>query len=564
MQLALAQINPTVGDLDGNLNKICDYIGQAKSQDCDLTVFPEMALCGYPPEDLLLKPDFVRAVMRRIDRIAAESKGMTVVVGSIYAEEDLFNAAIVMQDGAIAGIYRKQILPNYGVFDENRYFKPGSCNLLLQLDSVRIGISVCEDIWYSDGPAERQASDGTASLLINISASPYHIGKGGIRHEMLSTRAKNSNAHIAYCNMVGGQDELIFDGQSMIFSQSGDLLARAKQFQEHLLIADIEPATHKAKSIPKSDSEFQTVDLNPTPFKKKVPNSSVHIEENLTEADEVYQALLLGTRDYVRKNGFSQVHIGLSGGIDSTLVAAVAADAIGADNVTGVAMPTRYSSQHSLDDAKLLATNLGINFRVIPIDDSFQSFLDMLQPVFDGREPDVTEENIQSRIRGVVLMALSNKFGSLVLTTGNKSETGVGYSTLYGDTAGGFAVIKDVPKLLVYELCRYRNRIAGREVIPESVLTKPPSAELRPDQKDSDSLPDYDILDPIIRSYVEQSLDIREIVSQGYDEETVRRIIRMVDHNEYKRRQSPPGIKITTRAFGKDWRVPITNRYSQL
>ena len=562
MRLALAQINPTVGDLDGNLGKILDYIDQSKLQECDLIVFPEMSLCGYPPEDLLLKPDFVQAIMNRIDRVVSASKGLTVVLGSIYAEEDLYNAAVMMHDGTIAGIYHKQILPNYGVFDENRYFTPGDCNLLFSFDSVNIGISVCEDIWYSGGPSEKQATEGRASLLINISASPYHIGKGKIRHEMLSSRARDNNTFVAYCNMVGGQDELIFDGQSMICDSKGDVIARAKQFEEQLLVTGIDLNTVSAQTSSKSNSSYQTILLKQIQSENKVKLIPTSEEARLDELSEVYQALLLGTRDYVRKNGFSQVLLGLSGGIDSTLVAVLAADAIGPENVTGVAMPTRYSSQHSLDDAELLARSLGINFEGIPIDDSFQSFLDMLSPVFSDREQDATEENIQSRIRGVVLMALSNKFGSLVLTTGNKSETGVGYSTLYGDTAGGFAVIKDVPKLLVYDLCRYRNQIAGKEIIPESVLTKPPSAELRPDQKDSDSLPDYTVLDPIVQAYVEQSMDIEKIIAQGFDEQIVRRVIRMVDRNEYKRRQSPPGIKITTRAFGKDWRVPITNRYS--
>ncbi len=560
MRIALAQINSTVGDLDGNRDKIIDYIGRAQKQNVDLIAFPEMVLPGYPTEDLLLKPDYVQDVMDHLRQIVPATKGITAIIGTIYAEQELYNAAVVMHDGKIAGVYRKQFLPNYGVFDENRYFQAGQSKEVFIRDSVVMGVSVCEDIWYPDGPPKKQASEGGATLLINISASPYHMGKGAVREQMLATRARDNRAFIVYCNLVGGQDELVFDGQSLICDPQGDVIARGKQFEEDLLLADVDQISHNINEI--QNSKFERIELDKLPSKVQEQRINPIIAKPLDRLSEVYNALILGTRDYIQKNGFKQVVLGLSGGIDSTLTAVIAADAIGAENVTGIAMPTRYSSDHSLTDAEQLTKNMGMNYRVIPIDDTFQSFLNMLKPMFEGKKEDVTEENIQSRIRGVVLMGISNKFGSLVLTTGNKSETGVGYSTLYGDTAGGFAVIKDVPKLLVYELCRYRNQISAKVIIPENVINKPPSAELRPDQKDSDSLPDYSILDAIIHAYVEDSCSIQDIVKQGYDEPTVRRIIRLIDRNEYKRRQSPPGIKITPRAFGKDWRLPITNRYS--
>jgi len=570
MRIALAQINSTVGDLTGNRDQILAWMERAREVQADVVVFPEMAITGYPPEDLLLKPDFVEAAVRTLHEIAPATRGLTAIVGGVYAEDDLYNAAAVLHDGRLAGVYYKQYLPNYGVFDENRYFQAGRQRLVFARDGVLLGVSICEDIWYPDGPPQAQATQAGAEVLINISASPYHIGKGRARQRMLCTRAADNIAFVAYGNLVGGQDELVFDGHSLICGPEGEVIARGRQFAEDLVVADLDlrrlfrqrltdPRRRKA---PRPADEFQRIELSPlAPPPDRTPVSPTQTPL-LEVLEEIYQALVLGTRDYVRKNRFRQVVVGLSGGIDSSLTAAIAADALGPENVTGVAMPTRYSSSHSLEDAEQVARSLGIRFLVIPIDDIFQAFLDALDPLFRGLEPDVTEENLQPRIRGTVLMALSNKFGWLVLTTGNKSEVSVGYSTLYGDTAGGFAVIKDVPKTLVYQLARYRNERAGWEVIPRRVLEKPPSAELRPNQRDTDSLPPYEVLDPILRAYVEERWGIADIVRSGFDQETVRRVARMVDHSEYKRRQSPPGVKITPRAFGKDWRLPITNGYS--
>jgi len=570
LRLALAQINTTVGDLAGNRDKILARLEEARREKADIVIFPEMAITGYPPEDLLLKPDFVNHAMQTLEEIIPATGKLTAVVGTAYVENDLFNSAAVIHDGRLAGVYHKQFLPNYGVFDENRYFQAGGQRLVFVRDGVIFGVSICEDIWYPDGPPEAQASLGGAELLINISSSPYHLGKGHNRERMLATRASDNIAFVAYCNLAGGQDELIFDGQSLICGPRGDILFRGKQFKEEMPIVDLDlrqafrwrlydPRLRKVSRGGAAGFErIELPELSPESrgdFRAPVP------AQPLERTAEVYQALVLGTRDYVSKNGFDQVVIGLSGGIDSSLTAVIAADALGAENVTGLAMPTRYSSTHSLEDAEQLVKNLNLRFQKVPIDDIFQVFLEVLEPAFSGYKPDVTEENIQARIRGIVLMAFSNKFGWLVLTTGNKSEIGVGYSTLYGDTAGGFAVIKDVPKTLVYELCRYRNSLSGKEVIPGRVLEKPPSAELRPDQQDSDSLPDYAVLDSILNACVEESCSPQDIVLRGFDKDTVQKVVQMLDRNEYKRRQSPPGVKITPRAFGKDWRLPITNRY---
>ena len=570
LRLALAQINVTVGDLTGNRDKIVARMDEARQMGADVVVFPEMCLTGYPPEDLLLKPDFIEAARRTLHEIVPASLGLTAIVGTAYAQDDLHNTAAVLHDGQIGGLYHKQHLPNYGVFDEDRYFEAGQQRLVFVHDGVVIGISICEDIWYPDGPPEGQAAQGGAELLINISASPYHMGRGIARERMLCTRAADNTAIVAYCNMVGGQDELVFDGHSLICGPQGEVIARGKQFEEDLVVVDLDVSQvfrwrlydpRRRKAVRRHPESFQRIELSALgrPAGDGLPPPP--LAEPIGREAEVYQALTLGTGDYVRKNGFQEAVLGLSGGVDSSLTATIAVDALGPDNVTGVAMPTRYSSSHSLEDARQLASNLGIRLLTIPIDDTFQAFLDMLAPVFEGREPDVTEENLQPRIRGTLLMALSNKFGWLVLTTGNKSEIGVGYSTLYGDTAGGFAVIKDVPKMLVYDLCRYRNQLAGRNLIPHRVLEKAPSAELKPDQKDSDSLPEYAILDPILHAYVEESCSPDDIVGRGFDPETVQQVIRLVDRNEYKRRQGPPGVKITPRAFGKDWRLPITNHY---
>ncbi len=571
VRVALAQINPTVGDLHGNREKILLFLEDATRLGADIVVFPEMSLTGYPAEDLLLKPDFVDCVMASLESIAPASRGITAIVGTLYrAEGDLYNGAAVLHDGQLAGVYRKQSLPNYGVFDEFRYFRAGDEDIVFVLGGSTFGVSICEDIWHPNGTATRQALEAGAELLINISASPYHATKGYARERMLCTRAADSTAMVAYCNLVGGQDELVFDGQSVISGPGGEIIARAKQFEEDLLIADLDMRQVFLKRLndprarnmgSKRTGRFSRVQLTNTPPSTARDRIAPRQEAQMEAIAEVYSALVLGTRDYVNKNRFRKVVLGLSGGIDSALTAVIAADALGSENVTGIAMPTRYSSPHSLEDAEKLARNSGLSFRVLSIDATFQSFLDLLDPVFAGRSPDIAEENLQARIRGTLLMALSNKFGWLVVTTGNKSEIAVGYSTLYGDTAGGFSIIKDVPKTLVYELARYRNRIAGRELIPQRVLDKAPSAELRPDQRDSDSLPEYVVLDAILQRYVEGNLSLAGITSEKFPESVVSKIVRMIDKSEYKRRQSPPGIKITSRAFGKDWRLPITNQY---
>jgi NAD+ synthase (glutamine-hydrolysing) len=575
LRIALAQINVTVGDVSGNVRKIIAFIGEARAAGADLVVFPELTVPGYPPEDLLLKPSLIAANQEALHEIALHTTDLTAIVGFADAKDDIYNTAAVLHDGALAGVYRKHYLPTYGVFDEDRYFRAGDENAIFELGGAVFGVSVCEDIWYPTGPPAAQAQAG-AQVLINISASPYYAGKSASRERMLATRAEDSVAIVAFCNLVGGQDELIFDGGSVIIDGRGEVLARGPQFKEALVIVDLDvasvfrqrlhdprrrkgPTTASWQGI---DGSIQRIQLaRPMPEQPQLPLPELPIVEWLPYPEEVYRALTLGTRDYVHKNGFEKVVIGLSGGLDSSLVACVAADALGPENVTGVAMPSRYSAEISETDAAHLADNLGINFSVIPIEKTFQAYLSTLAEPFTGREADVTEENIQARIRGNLLMALSNKFGWLVLTTGNKSEMSVGYATLYGDMAGGFAVIKDVPKLLVYELARWRNEIADHPVIPQRVLTRPPTAELRPDQKDSDSLPPYEVLDPILQAYVEEDRSWADIVALGFDEALVRGVIQMVDRNEYKRRQAPPGVKITPRAFGRDRRLPITNRF---
>ncbi len=572
LRLALAQINPTVGDLEGNFQKIVDFTEQAIAKDADIIAFPEQSLVGYPAEDLLLRPEFIDDNLEYLQKLLPHSKKISMLIGFVNRKDDIFNAAALLHKGEIADIYHKHFLPNYSVFDENRYFQEGKRLPVYKFNGINIGVNICEDIWYPGGPTHDQSLYGNAEIIINISASPYAMGKVHDRNNMLKVRARDNEVIVAYVNLVGGQDDLIFDGQSLILSEEGRWIARAPMFEEALLIADLhpdnvfsqrlhDPRRRKEKLFMPGNKEIEQIALKPTVQRFRKPLDSSPPVRDLARVEEAYLALRLGTRDYVRKNGFQKILLGLSGGIDSALVCAIAADALGKENVAAVSMPSDYTSPASKNDARQLAKNLGIEFHEVAIAGMHKTYLKTLKPLFGERKADVTEENIQARIRGNILMALSNKFGALVLTTGNKSEFSTGYCTLYGDMAGGFAVIKDVPKMLVYELCRYRNQIAGVDLIPESILSKAPSAELRPDQKDSDSLPPYEILDPILSAYVEDDLAFEEIVDQGFDEATVHKVLRLVDLNEYKRRQGAPGIKITPRAFGKDRRFPITNGY---
>lgn len=565
----MAQVNSTVGDLEGNTRKVLEFISQGMALGVDLVLFPELAIPGYPPEDLLLKPQFVEDNLHCLNQIVEGSQGITVIVGFVDKKDDIYNAAAVIHNGALAGVYRKVYLPNYGVFDEDRYFQAGSEYPVFVIGGIAIGVNICEDIWYPDGPARLQALSG-AEVILNLNSSPYHAGKWRFRQEMLATRAADNGVFIAYTNMVGGQDELVFDGHGMVFNPAGNIIARGRQFEEDLVVADLnveeaflarlhDPRRRK-EGLAITDKARRIVVSDTIPAIEKPPLPEREIEP-LEPLEEIYRALVLGTRDYVRKNEFKKAVIGLSGGIDSALTASIAVDALGQENVISVFMPSQYSSQESTEDAKRVAENLGIGLRVIPIQEAFRAYLDMLAPEFQGRPPDITEENLQARIRGNILMALSNKFGYLVLTTGNKSEMSVGYATLYGDMAGGFAVIKDVPKTLVYKLARHRNSRSGREVIPKRVLDKEPSAELKPDQRDVDTLPPYEVLDPILQAYVEEDKSFEEILAMGYEKGLVERVIAMVDRSEYKRRQAPPGVKITPRALGKDRRMPITNAY---
>ena len=567
LRIALAQINPTVGDLDGNVALIKAAYDEAEAAGCDIVAFPELAITGYPPEDLVLKPGFVADNKHALASIAAHTGHCAAVVGFVDADRDLYNAAAMCVNGAVVGTYRKRVLPNYAVFDEARYFTPGDANdpyELFVIGGVKVAMSICEDVWSPTGPLAQQAAGG-AELNININGSPFHNGKAHDRERMLATRAADASCALVYVNQVCGQDELVFDGGSMVFDNEGTLVARAAQFVSELLITDVvvEPVYRKRLIDPRGRATVEHLPLVTISEQPRLAAGIVEprLVEPLSSDAELYSALVLGTRDYVRKNGFTDVVIGLSGGIDSTIVACVAVDALGAEHVHGVSMPSRYSSDHSRSDAADLAQRLGIDYRTVAIEPAFAAYLDMLAPSFDGRPADLTEENLQSRIRGTTLMALSNKFGWMVLTTGNKSEMAVGYFTIYGDSVGGYAVIKDVLKTRVYDLCRYVNAHAGRTIINESVITKPPSAELRPDQRDDQSLPPYEVLDPILQLYVEDDRTAAEIIELGHDEALVRRITRLVDVNEYKRRQCPPGVRVSLKAFGKDRRLPITNRY---
>jgi NAD+ synthase (glutamine-hydrolysing) len=570
----MAQINTTVGDFDGNVKKILAAVDNARTQKADIVTLPELAICGYPPEDLLFKPQFIEANLHSIQKIVEASAGITVVAGFVDSDGDIYNAAALISDGKLIGTYHKMFLPNYGVFDENRYFRAGSECPVYVINGIGIGVNICEDIWYEAGPATAQAYAG-AEVIINISASPYHRGKGESREKMIATRATDTVAIFAYNNLVGGQDELVFDGHSFISDESGNITARGKQFEEDFVIADLDieavfrarlhdPRWRKESPILGKTGwhETKTIVSQKISSDPRPPLKPRHVTV-LDPVAEVYQALVLGTRDYIHKNGFEKVVIGLSGGVDSAIVATIAVDALGKENVVGISMPSRYSSTGSVTDTKALVKNLGIKLQTISIEKPFQAYLDTLTESFAGTKPDSAEENLQARVRGNLLMALSNKFGWLVLTTGNKSEMATGYTTLYGDMAGGFAVIKDVPKTLVYKLTKYRNAQAGYDLIPAPIIDKPPSAELRPDQKDSDSLPPYEILDAILTAYVEEDKSVDQIVALGFDKATVQRTAKLVDRSEYKRRQAPPGVKITSRAFGRDRRLPLTSLFKE-
>jgi NAD+ synthase (glutamine-hydrolysing) len=563
LRIGLAQLNTVVGDIDGNASRIIEVMTRATALGCDVLAFPELAITGYPPEDLLLRSGFVDDVRAALDRIIVASSSCTTIVGFVeqgsasrgtadhgevtasaqaVGRPVLFNAAAVISSGSLRGVYRKRELPNYSVFDEARYFVAGDGPVpVFESHGVRFGVSICEDAWTEGGPiAELGAQD--VQLVVNINASPFNVGKSQERAAVVADRAREASAMIAYVNQVGGQDELVFDGDSMVMSADGVVLARAPRFVEDLYVVDVD--------IDQADAVIERSHIDQT-----------GVAESLSEEAEVWNALVLATRDFVLKNRFSDVVIGLSGGVDSALVAAIAADAVGPEHVHGVLMPSRYSSDHSISDAVALADNLGVEYRTIAIEPGHSALMGMLASSYDGQSIGLAEENLQSRLRAVTLMGLSNAFGWLLLNTGNKSESSVGYSTLYGDSAGGYAVIKDVSKLLVYRLCRYRNELAGRELIPENVLVKPPSAELRPDQRDDQSLPPYEELDPILAMYVEGDHSIEEIIAAGHDPAVVKRIVGLVDLAEYKRRQSPPGPRVTSKAFGKDRRLPIVNRY---
>jgi NAD+ synthase (glutamine-hydrolysing) len=570
VRVALAQINTTVGDVWGNAEKATSALRRATEAGAQLVALPELAITGYPPEDLLMRPSFIRDNLQALEAFAGEvPAGVVAAIGFVDLDADLRNACAVVSGGEVLHRYHKRYLPNYGVFDENRYFREGSGAPVLKMDGALVGVSICEDIWYPGGPAREQALSG-AGVLLNISASPYHRRKGAFRERMLSVRASDYGCYVVFCNLVGGQDELVFDGHSLVFDPEGDLISRAEQFEEDLLVVDLYPeevlTQRLHESRPRKENAERSPELVSVPGYEKTGPAEPgehRIEDLLPEEGEVFEALVLGLGDYFRKNGFSRAVLGLSGGIDSSLCAVVASRALGPQNVTGVLMPSRYTSEASNTDAEAVAKNLGIDTQVVPIGPAFDAYMEMLEGPFKGLPEDTTEENVQARIRGNIIMAFSNKFGWIALSTGNKSEMSVGYSTLYGDMAGGFAVIKDVPKTLVYRICRYVNETEGREVVPDSILTKEPSAELRPGQRDVDSLPPYEILDPILEAYIEEDKGVREIVARGFDEEDVRRVIKLVDAAEYKRRQAPIGIKVTSRAFGRDRRMPMTNRYSE-
>lgn len=569
VRVSMAQFNAKVGDLERNVEKAIEAIKLAEMRKADILLLPELFITGYPPEDLVLKPSFLKDNIRALEEVAkfTEGKSVTVVVGFIDVDDDAYNAAGILRDGKIVARYRKMFLPNYNVFDEQRYFKSGKSPMILDFEGIRVGVTICEDIWHPYGPIGDLVFSEGAQLILNISASPYFVGKRDLRKKYIGMKAFDFHVPIVYLNLVGGQDEIVFDGTSFVVNADGDVICELEAFEEDFVTMDISVEDSLRANLHDPRRRQGIVKGNPVEIIKmgKLSNKEEKlggkIAEDICREEEMLRALVLGTRDYIRKNGFEKVVIGLSGGIDSSLVATIAVEALGKENVVGVLMPSMYTSKESVEDATELAKNLGIKTFTIPITDVFQSYLKVLKDVFKGTEPDVTEENIQARIRGNYLMALSNKFGWIVLTTGNKSEMATGYTTLYGDMAGGFAVLKDVYKTDVYRIARWINEKKGREIIPQRIFEKPPSAELKPDQTDQEKLPPYDILDRILKLYVEEDRSTDEIIEEGFPKELVESVIKMVDGNEYKRRQAPPGIKITKRAFGKDRRMPITNGY---
>jgi len=569
MRLALAQIDSTVGDLDGNRERILARLAEAKEAGADIVLFPELAVTGYPPEDLLLRPSFVRAAEQSLSQIAREARGIVAFVGAPHLDRDLYNACAVCAGGEVKALYRKRFLPNYGVFDEHRYFASGRDLFLLEHGDALLGPTVCEDIWQPGPPATDLALAG-AQLIVNISASPFHVGKEREREQMLQTRARDNVCYVAFVNAVGGQDELIFDGHSVVLDDEGEVLARAPGFEEALLVVDVEPEEavgRRLRDVRRRSLEGDREAAPDVPVvhvgSSRAPSGRVEprVTPFLDDLEQMRLALELGLGDYVRKNGFEDVVIGLSGGIDSALTAAICAEALGPERVHCVSMPSQFSSEGTRRDARLLAESLGADFRELPIDGVVSSFDEALAEPFAGRERDLTEENLQARARGVLLMALSNKFGWLVVATGNKSELSVGYATLYGDMAGGFALLKDVYKTDVFRLARHLNERAGRELIPQSIIERAPTAELRADQRDEDSLPPYSELDRVLEAYVELDQSREDMTNDGFDPEVVDRALAMIDRAEYKRRQAPPGVKLRPKAFGRDWRLPITNRW---
>jgi NAD+ synthase (glutamine-hydrolysing) len=571
MRLALAQINTVVGDLDGNRDLILSRLDDARGHGADLVLFPELAVTGYPPEDLLLRSGFVRAAARSLEEIAAQARDIVAVVGFPHFDTDLYNACAVCVDGEVKAIYRKRFLPNYGVFDEDRYFAPGRELVLLEVGETLVGLTICEDMWQPGPPATDLALAG-AELLVNVSASPFHVGKEVEREEMFVTRARDNSCFVAFCNAVGGQDELIFDGHSCVLDDEGEVVARAIGFEETLLVVDVEPKgvigrrlrDVRRRALARERETTPPVQVVHVGDVRAVSNGALAaapIVEFEPELEQMRLALELGLRDYVQKNGFADVVIGVSGGIDSAVTAALAAEALGSGHVRCVSMPSRYSSEGTRTDARRLSESLGCDFREISIEPMLEAYMGALREHFAGQEPDLTEENLQARIRGTLLMALSNKFGWLVVATGNKSELSVGYATLYGDLAGGFALIKDVFKTDVFRLARHLNERAGRELIPASIIERPPSAELRADQRDEDSLPPYEQLDKVLEAFVELDRSREELANDGFDPELVERVVAMIDRAEYKRRQAPPGVRLRPKAFGRDRRTPITNRW---